>query len=401
MKRSTPAPWVCAALFFLVFLSALYYHGFIADFFCITQVLLLLWLLSALWRWGRDGIPLPRSALALLLVAYAGWLALTLTWGTVPNYNIVTFWGLGSLPLVFWLYVTNPEREALWYRAAVPVLLLALALSTQATYQLMAKAVEPKSVFLDLNSHAAFLVLIALAAAGYFLAAYAGWQGNGARSWQLILGAAVSVLVFAVAITAGRGALLALVTGMGVLLAVAWWRKLRRPAALLAAISVVALVAGNLAARGRTTERLVTLVDPAAAGWGRFMIWEQAWNLIKESPWLGKGLGTFGLVFPSRQHPLDGSAGFMVHNDYLQLWLEAGLPGLVLLLAIYVSTLVLFIRVLRSDRYTTAQALEITGLFSGLLAIAMHSFINFNLYVLPTSLIAGVMLSSRASLVAF
>src|SRR3990172_5563239 len=178
MKRSTPAPWVCAALFFLVVLSALYYHGFIADFFCITQVLLLLWLLSALWRWGRDGIPLPRSALALLLVAYAGWLALTLTWGTVPNYNIVTFWGLGSLPLVFWLYTISPEREALWRRAAPLVLLLALVLSVQATYQIVVQGLEPKSVFIDINSHAAFIALIALPTAGFFLSSFVARAGR-------------------------------------------------------------------------------------------------------------------------------------------------------------------------------------------------------------------------------
>ena len=30
------------------------------------------------------------------------------------------------------------------------------------------------------------------------------------------------------------------------------------------------------------------------------------------------------------------SAGFFVHNDYLQMWIETGLPGLLLFLGVWV-----------------------------------------------------------------
>jgi O-antigen ligase len=384
-------PWLGAGFFFLAVISALYFHGFVADFFCITQVLLLLWLLSSLWFWGQQSIPWPRSLVALFLAAYSGWLALTLLWGTVPNYNIITFWWLGSLPLAFWFYTITPEREALWQRVAPLLLLLALALSVQATYQLVIRAWEPKSVFLDINSHAAFIALIALPTAGYFLAGFAARVRDEGRS--LLLGSALFVLIFAVAQTAGRGAMIVLVAGMATLIGVAWYR-VPRPAILkLVAIVLVGLAAGNIVAQGQTTARLVTLIDPESAGMTRFLIWERTWDIIKESPWLGKGLGVFGLVFPAHRNPLDSSAGFMVHNDYLQIWLEAGLPGLVLLLAVYVAALLMFIHVLRQRRFNKSRAVEIAGLFCGLLAVAMHSFVNFNLYILPTSLVAGLLLA--------
>ncbi len=390
MKHSSLVPWTGAVLFFLAVTSALYYHGFIADFFCIAQILLLLWLLSELWHRGQKSIPLPRSAVALLLVAYAGWLAVTLAWGTVPNYNVITFWWLFSLPFAFWLYTISSEREALWYRAALLVLMLTLALSVQATYQIMVKALEPKSVFLDINSHAAFIALIALPTAGYFLSSFVT---RARRNETLVLGAAVVVMVFAVALTAGRGAMVVLVIGMVILTSVAWGRVPRSALVALAALVATGLVMGNIVAQGKTTARMLTLIDPETAGLTRFLIWEQTWEIIKESPWLGKGLGVFGLVFPAHQNPLDTSAGFMVHNDYLQIWLEAGLPGLVFLLAIYVSALVLFIRVLRRQRFGKARVIEIAGLFCGLLVVAMHSFVNFNLYILPTSLVTGLMLA--------
>jgi len=384
-------PWLGAGFFFLAVVSALYYHGFVADFFCITQVLLLLWLLSSLWFWGRQSIPLPRSRVALFLAAYASWLALTLVWGTVPNYNIITFWWLASMPLAFWLYTISPEREVLWHRVAPLLLLLALVLSVHAAFQLVIKTWEPKSVFLDVNSHAVFLALIALPTAGYFLA------GFGARTKidrkTPMLGAAVFVMVFAIALTGGRGAMIVLVAGMATLIGVAWGRVSRPAIMSFIALVAVGLIAGNIVAQGKTTARLVTLIDPESAGMTRFLIWERTWEIIKESPWLGTGLGMFGLVFPAHRNPLDSSAGFMVHNDYLQIWLEAGLPGLVLLIGVYVATLVMFIGVLRRRIHNNARVIEIAGLFSGLLVVAMHSFVNFNLYLLPTSLVAGLVLA--------
>jgi len=387
VKPSSLAPWIGALLFLLAVTSALYFHGFVADFFCITQFLLLLWLLTALWFRGSEPVPLPRTAVGLSLAAYTGWLALTLVWGTVPNYNIITFWWLASLPLAFWLYTVSPGREALWRRIALLILLLALILPVHASYQLL-RGWNPKSVFLDINSYAVFLALIAIPAAGYFLAGFAARDKK-----TILLGGAVFVMVFAIALTGGRGAMLALVTGMLVLAGVAWRRAPRRALVTLAVLIVAGLVVGNLVVQGKTTTRMLTLIDPETAGFTRFLIWEQAWAIIKESPWLGKGLGSFGLVFPAHQDVRDSSAGFMVHNDYLQIWLEAGLAGLLLLLAIYISACALFIKSMRNRQLSKAHVIEIAGLFGGLMAVAMHSFVNFNLYILPTSLVAGVMLA--------
>ncbi|MBI3778167.1 MAG: hypothetical protein HY274_04555, partial [Gammaproteobacteria bacterium] len=279
VKHSSQMPWIGAVLFFLAVSSALYYHGFVADFFCITQVLLLFWLLTALWLRGREPVSLPGTALSLSLVAYIGWLAVTLTWGTVPNYNVISFWWLCGMPLAFWLYTVSPEREALWRWAALLILILALVLSLQAGYQLVIRELEPKSVFLDLNSHAAFIALIALPTAGYFLASFIARAKRD--NMTLMFGGAVFVLVFAVALTAGRGAMVVLVTGMAILIGVAWGRAPRRAIVTLVVLVVSGLVAGNLVAQGKTTARMLSLIDPEAAGLTRFLIWEQAWTIIK------------------------------------------------------------------------------------------------------------------------
>jgi tetratricopeptide (TPR) repeat protein len=50
-------------------------------------------------------------------------------------------------------------------------------------------------------------------------------------------------------------------------------------------------------------------------------------------------------------------------------------------------------KALRNRRLSKARVIEIAGIFGGLLVVALHSFVNFNLYILPTSLVVGVMLA--------
>ena len=82
-----------------------------------------------------------------------------------------------------------------------------------------------------------------------------------------------------------------------------------------------------------------------------------------------------------------------MHNDYLQIWIETGLPGLLLLLGIYVAVLVTFIRLLRHATRDSAVIIEAAGLFGGLLAIAVHTFFDFHLYIHPIQLVMGLVLA--------
>ena len=69
--------------------------------------------------------------------------------------------------------------------------------------------------------------------------------------------------------------------------------------------------------------------------------------MLMDAPWLGIGLGTYWLYWPTYRHPDDTSGGFYVHNDYLQIWIETGLPGFLLLLAVYVAVFIMFVRLVR------------------------------------------------------
>jgi len=66
--------------------------------------------------------------------------------------------------------------------------------------------------------------------------------------------------------------------------------------------------------------------------------WRGAWELIKRTPIVGNGLDSFGDLYPSvklaRAHET-----LTAHNDFLQIWAEAGIAGLVGFVAVWIGVL--------------------------------------------------------------
>jgi putative inorganic carbon (HCO3(-)) transporter len=87
---------------------------------------------------------------------------------------------------------------------------------------------------------------------------------------------------------------------------------------------------------GGGLQRLQSIVDedrttPASTVRGRFEIWFDVWQSVRQNPLLGKGLGTFDCAFPAVAHTRPQLAR-RAHNDYLELSFELGLAGVLMLL---------------------------------------------------------------------
>jgi O-antigen ligase len=77
---------------------------------------------------------------------------------------------------------------------------------------------------------------------------------------------------------------------------------------------------------------------------GRIPVFMLTWEMIREQPWLGRGLNTYGKDFfhfrvgteAGRKARLLHQPGAFreAHNEYLQVWEELGIPGIVILLAL-------------------------------------------------------------------
>jgi len=96
----------------------------------------------------------------------------------------------------------------------------------------------------------------------------------------------------------------------------------------------------------RTASRISRLlggVDRELSVGGRGQLWSSAWDAIGHAPLLGHGLGSSGVLASGRE-------GYYPHNLFLQIWVDGGLVGVLLMGLLLAYPLTLLIRSkLRSD----------------------------------------------------
>jgi O-antigen ligase len=161
------------------------------------------------------------------------------------------------------------------------------------------------------------------------------------------------------------------------------WRAV--PAVALVALVSVAVVwvggervVSNLSTVG---EELGAQGPEAATRWNtrRVDIWRATWEMFKENPFAGVGLGGYWAAIP-RYHDASGEyTPQQAHNDYLELLASGGLVGACVFLC-FVFVL------LRRARETLRRADALrraacTGALAGLFGVAVHSLFDFGLHM--------------------
>ncbi|MHB1585504.1 MAG: O-antigen ligase family protein [Acidiferrobacteraceae bacterium] len=367
--------------------ASLFFHGRWLAFLCLALTFEILALLAVLWRGDRRFI-LPRSMLTLILSLFWVWLGLTLIWTPVPATSTLNFWWLGSLPLIYWVSILEPEPQAYWRVVFPGLLAIALGLAVFALYQFFALHSIPRSVFLYANSQDALLNLLILPVCAYLLNAIARRQRKTAYG----LAGLVVTLAFVIALTGERAPAVTLIVGLVVL---AWYaRRLVPPRVLALPFGLVAAAYGlaAMAARGAPLARLASMAHPDRAAATRTVIWRGAFALLAHAPWHGIGLGLFSLAYPPYRHYSDTSAGFFAHDDYLQIAIEAGWIGLALFLILIGTVAATFMRALPPRGTDDARRIEMAGLFAALVTVAVHSLVDFNFYIPAILVCAGLLL---------
>jgi O-antigen ligase/tetratricopeptide (TPR) repeat protein len=163
------------------------------------------------------------------------------------------------------------------------------------------------------------------------------WQARRAaearRGGAVLAGAALALLAaFAVVVSLSRGALVAGVLAVLVLLG-SWRTRVprRRALALLLALASACLLVFFGPDNRLRTALLGRLHEPLHSP-GRWPIWKGAVRLFASHPWAGSGLDTFGLAWPGVRTPeyWEVEWGFMpgkAHNDFLQALATQGVLG--------------------------------------------------------------------------
>ncbi len=171
---------------------------------------------------------------------------------------------------------------------------------------------------------------------------------------------------------------------------------------LLAGTVSAGLLLGAIAVYGPLRERFT---DFAAMHLGsaspnvRGLAWSAALRMAGDYPLAGSGFGAFSELIPAYLPRGDNEAWLQLHNDYLEVYLAGGLVTAALVAWLAAAYVARMARVVRAES-ARDRGLPSLGLALGLLAIAVHEAVDFNLQVPANALlfvvIAAIGVSPRA-----
>ncbi len=346
-------------------------------------------------------LPRPEAA-----GRWDGWRPLSLH----PDATAERLFWFGALLLAF-LVVRARARDAEAYRlhrGALFALFLALALfglaqrlSWNGRMFWIGPALEAARPFGPYVDCAHFAGVMELAAPWLLGWAWSRTRRLGRRGWRdpatlAAWGGAAATVTAGVASESKAGAAL-IAAGVSVVFVFGIARRGRR---LLAAAAVLAVLlgAGALLLQTALGARARSFLAVSREGIGessRIQAWRSALPMIADFPATGVGMGAFRDVFP--RYLRAGEAGYWdrLHNDYLEVVVEGGIPAgaLVLLLAAGFSR-----RAFRGwRRARKGERTARLGLLAGLAALALHAAVDFNHQIPANALlfVAAAALATR------
>jgi len=157
----------------------------------------------------------------------------------------------------------------------------------------------------------------------------------------------------------------------------------------------------------KVIERAVSITSVQKSGRAslqRFLMWRTAWEMIKEHPILGQGIGSVDIFYPRYQSKFlrleryapHRTRVFHVHNEFLQTWAETGIIGLGILFWLVVAFLRKGWQLLKTIKDPASQGLIMGSLVAVPAALVDYSFnisFHFPASVLPFWLAMGMTLA--------
>ena len=337
----------------------------------------------------------PARGMDALQLAWLLWVPLTLFWSLSVGLALDRVGTLLCLPLAYIIgrrlalhpFAESGMRLLLWTLVALLAVWGLLQGPETFTH-------KPQGPFNDPNTYAGVLGLLALPLLAHYLATdLLQWPRWRRIAYLAVFGAAALVFL----LIASRGATLALLLVLPPILWLARYRTwFARKFALLAVVVASAYLCSSWLKSG-SQDVLLRLAETITEGDSiRLMLFRSTLGMIADHPLLGTGLGSFRLLYPRYRLQAESiSGGSWVHNDYLQLWQEAGLPMLLILLLLLAWVVREAWRTLRSGQGRGAE-LERMGYLAGVMVVFMQAATNFMFYFSFVSLVVGLYLA-RAS----
>lgn len=172
-------------------------------------------------------------------------------------------------------------------------------------------------------------------------------------------------------------------------------RTLRKKTTLLALLAIVILAAVVLASWEGLERRFADLEHHHV---GRLSVWQDAIPLVRDYPAVGTGLGTFSNAYLRYQTSQPRVSFDHAHNDYVELLTDVGVVGFLLAAALALSFFLPLFRRWKEKRGMLGKCLGAGGLSSAV-AIAAHSFVDFDLHIPANALLFTVVMAVTYSVI--
>ena len=355
--------WSATYLVFMVMSG----HTYVRSVAFVFSLALALWLvLGAIFSDG-EAIPLPPTPLLVTLAAWSGWSAASLLWSIHPAFSAAELgtevgWGLCTMFIFFIAARSGPAFRSL--------VLAALGVGTVLCILAIVAAMKEGIADLDTalsRAHGgvgAFSTYLVLAVPLLPLMLAPRPTGFGMRLPAIaFVGILFALMLTAARITENRMFWVALAAGFVVAALLAAWRwraRLRRTPwrwvavlALLLAI-LATLFVDAVGTRARNNLAPSASVAQALADDPRIALWQHTFWRIGERPWLGFGYGKSIL-----REELRGELGDPLlahaHNVFVSQWLQTGVIGLTILVALLLTLTRQYWRFLRVSDPTLAM----------------------------------------------
>lgn len=193
--------------------------------------------------------------------------------------------------------------------------------------------------------------------------------------FRLALLAVCLLLLSGILISASRAGFVATLVGVGLavgLLMRGRWRSRPELVRMLVVTLVLVFIVGVFASGALISKSMKT-----HEGGNRLDIWLASLHALRESPWLGWGLGSFADIYAVLQPPALTLANDLAHSTPLEILVELGIPGGLVAFAVVLFPLAVCLRgALRAPR--GLRYLSVAALAMPVVPI-LHSFIDFSL----------------------
>jgi O-antigen ligase len=313
--------------------------------------------------------------------------------------------------VLFLAIVNNLHRQEYVQVISFTLVFLAMAISIYAIYQFITGsdwvwhmqkyyARRASGTFFSPNNLAGFLEMVAPLGLAYAIV------GRARHVTRILLGYASLVILVGIGVSVSRGSWIAtgcaLIFFFALLLTQA---RFRLPALVILGLLVLGgaiLFPKSDFVRFRV-QRIIASENRDDSA--RLSLWRPAVLLWHENIWFGTGPGHFNDRFRKYRPEVVQAQPDRVHNDYLNTLADLGIIGLTLVavaLALVVYGVVKTWRFVRTSdnglgaRVGSNKLAFVLGASSSLVAIALHSIVDFNMHV-PSNAILAITLMALLS----